>query len=77
MVMRSITATQFKARCLALLDHVEQTGEPLVVTKRGKPVAQVVALEGAEPVSLEGSVTLLDCDDDLLSTGEPWDSERG
>ena len=42
-----IAAGKFKAECLALLDRVARTGEPLVVTKRGKPVAKVV------PIGLE------------------------
>lgn len=39
--MRTIQASEFKARCLALLDEVTRTGEPLVVTKHGRPVAEV------------------------------------
>ena len=35
----SITATEFKARCLELMDRVYQTGESIVITKRGKPVS--------------------------------------
>jgi prevent-host-death family protein len=38
-----ITATAFKAQCLRLLDQVSQTGEELVILKRGWPVARVVA----------------------------------
>jgi prevent-host-death family protein len=49
-------AAQFKAECLALLDRVAETGESLVVTKRGRPVAQVVPMEGKKPKSLRGSV---------------------
>lgn len=40
--MRTIGAGEFKQRCLALLDEVGQSGEPIVVTKRGRAVAQVV-----------------------------------
>jgi len=40
-----ISATEFKAKCLKLIDEVAQTHEPLVVTKRGKPVAKVVPIE--------------------------------
>jgi prevent-host-death family protein len=39
---RMIKASEFKAKCLALLDEVERTGKPLVVTKKGRPVADVV-----------------------------------
>lgn len=39
---RNIKASEFKAKCLALLDEVEQTGDRLVITKKGRPVADVV-----------------------------------
>jgi prevent-host-death family protein len=39
---RSITASEFKARCLALMDDVGRTGRSVVITKRGKPVAELV-----------------------------------
>ena len=47
MVTRTIPAGEFKAKCLALLDEVAETGEELVVTKRGKPVARVAPLTKA------------------------------
>jgi prevent-host-death family protein len=40
-VMRTIKASEFKAKCLALMDTVATTGETLVVTKNGKPVAEL------------------------------------
>lgn len=66
-----VAAGEFKARCLALLDEVSQTGKPIVVTKRGKPVARVVPVE--EPPGLLHSVKK---EKDLISpTGEKWDAE--
>jgi prevent-host-death family protein len=47
--MRTITATEFKAKCLKLLDEVQRTGEELVVSKHGKPVARVVPHNAAKP----------------------------
>ena len=41
MATRQITATEFKAKCLALLDEVEERGDVLTITKRGRPVATV------------------------------------
>ena len=38
---KTIPAGKFKARCLALLDEVNNTGEELVITKYGKPVARI------------------------------------
>jgi antitoxin (DNA-binding transcriptional repressor) of toxin-antitoxin stability system len=39
--MQTIKASEFKAKCLALMDQVARTGEPLLVTKHGKPVAEL------------------------------------
>ncbi len=74
MAARTISASRFKAECLALLDEVAVTG-PLTVTKRGKPVARVVAVEA--PRSLVGSVRQLVSDDELIEPlDEPWDALR-
>jgi len=35
----AVSATDFKAQCLALLDQVEETGQPITITRRGYPVA--------------------------------------
>lgn len=40
--MRKISVSKFKATCLALLESVKKTGEPVLVTKRGAPLAQVL-----------------------------------
>jgi prevent-host-death family protein len=40
--MKKIAAGEFKARCLTLMEDVRSTREPLVVTKRGKPVVKLV-----------------------------------
>lgn len=39
--MKIIPAGEFKQTCLRLLDEVSASGEPIVITKRGKPVAQL------------------------------------
>lgn len=40
--MEHINASDFKARCLAILDEVERTGQPVTILKRGRQVAQLV-----------------------------------
>ena len=72
---RSISAAEFKAKCLALLDEVAAKRATLVVTKRGKPVARVVPVE--EPRSLVGSVTYLISDDELVNWSADWEDDRG
>jgi prevent-host-death family protein len=39
--MRKIPAGQFKAECLAIMDRVQKTGESVLITKHGKPVARL------------------------------------
>ena len=52
--MQTIQASEFKARCLALMDQVAASGEILVVTKNGKPVAELHPFRGARALSLFG-----------------------
>lgn len=74
MVMNRISASQFKARCLALLDEVAAGGGELVVTKRGRAVAKLVPVD--DDVSLRGSVTYHVSDDDLVAPIDVrWDAE--
>jgi prevent-host-death family protein len=40
--VRTISASEFKAKCLKLMDEVAATGESIVVTKNGKPVSRLV-----------------------------------
>lgn len=71
---QTIPAGRFKAECLALLDRVQRTGEAIVVTKRGRPVARVVPLERAPSPSLRGSVRY---HGDIVSPlGERWEADR-
>jgi prevent-host-death family protein len=44
LTMRTITASEFKARCLELMDEVDASGMPITITKRGRPVAQLAPL---------------------------------
>jgi prevent-host-death family protein len=46
--MKTMTASKFKATCLAVMDEVEAKRESVLITKNGKPVAKL------EPLDLEG-----------------------
>ena len=39
--MREIAISEFKAKCLAILDEVQKTRQPIRITRRGKAVAEV------------------------------------
>jgi len=71
-------ASRFKATCLAVLDEVERSHQPVVVTKHGRPVARVVPIGTPDrPRSTENSVRLLAEEDQAYySTGEAWLVER-
>ena len=71
---RSIPASEFKAKCLALLDEVAATREVIVVTKRGKPVARVEPAD--EPIDLAGTVRQLVPDDEFIKPlYEDWEPD--
>jgi len=40
--MRDVAISEFKAKCLAMLEEVEKTKQPIRVTKFGRPIAEVV-----------------------------------
>ena len=40
-----VPAGTFKAKCLALLDQVNETGEEIIITKYGKPVARIAPVK--------------------------------
>jgi prevent-host-death family protein len=56
-----LTATEFKAKCLSLIDQVHEEDEPVIITKHGKVVAKLVGASTASPIKeirekLAGSV---------------------
>ena len=52
--MTTIQASEFKAKCLGLMDQVARTGETIVVTKNGKPVAELRAHRPPRAKSIRG-----------------------
>lgn len=54
--MRTIAAGEFKQTCLRLLDEVGVSREPILITKRGRPVARLVAVEPASREDWAGAL---------------------
>ena len=52
--MARVPATEFKAKCLELMDRVAERRETYVITKRGKPVAKLVPVEARPKDSIFG-----------------------
>jgi prevent-host-death family protein len=77
--MKQVAAGRFKATCLKLMDRVAATGEPVEITKRGKPLARLVPV-GAErrAKTVFGAsahrILFLAADEELFSTGDVWDA---
>lgn len=44
-----MSATEFKAKCLEAVEEVARTGEPIVVTKRGRPIAELKPVPAKKP----------------------------
>ncbi len=47
--MESISVSEFKATCLSVIERVRQSGQTIVITKHGEPVAELVPPRPAEP----------------------------
>jgi prevent-host-death family protein len=56
MVMKEVAISEFKAKCLALLQQVQKTKQAIRVTRLGKPVAEIVPPSPAVPVNWLGSM---------------------
>jgi antitoxin (DNA-binding transcriptional repressor) of toxin-antitoxin stability system len=73
---KTISATEFKAKCLRLLEELDSGG--LVITKRGRALAKVLPLNVSTNEGLIGSMKgRIKVKGDLLSTGLNWDAESG
>jgi prevent-host-death family protein len=72
--MKSIAAGKFKNSCLKTLDDVAATKTPVVITKRGRPVAKLVPyVQPSRKKGLAGSV--LKESGDPFTTAENWDAD--
>jgi len=73
--MQTINATEFKAKCLAILDEVSATGEGVTILKRGRPIAQLLPAvdraQGYPQERLAGSVEVLG---DIVAPALPTDA---
>ena len=73
--MKILAITEFKAHALQILAKVAETKEPVVVTKRGKALAEVVPFSNSKPAPGKLSDALV-FEKDIVSPlgGEMWDA---
>jgi antitoxin (DNA-binding transcriptional repressor) of toxin-antitoxin stability system len=76
MTMQQISISKFKATCLAVLEHVRQTREPVLVTRRGVVVAEIKPPPATEGAAWIGSMagTLEVVGDIVSAPAEPEDA---
>lgn len=72
--MKTMAAGAFKDQCLKTLDDVARNRTPVLITKRGRPVAKLVPVAGpGRQRSLAGSIVRET--GDLFATGVKWDAD--
>ena len=73
---KTVGAGEFKTHCLRLIDEVNQTKRSIVITKHGKPMAELTPLK-EEAYSLFGCLenTVEVVGDIVESTGEIWEAD--
>lgn len=75
-----VGAAEFKARCLKLIDEMARDGEPVTITKRGRPVAVLEPARSGGKRSIIGALkgTVLRYDDPFGPAIDPmeWDANR-
>ncbi|MDQ3219202.1 MAG: type II toxin-antitoxin system Phd/YefM family antitoxin [Acidobacteriota bacterium] len=71
---KTISASEFKAKCLQILDELDAEG--IVVEKRGKPIAKVIPVGPADNSGLIDSMKgIIKVSGDIFSTGVKWNAE--
>ena len=75
--MRTIAISEFKARASRILDEIAETGEPVILTKRGKPIAEVILFIEEAPVMGKLAHTFVFEEDIVSPLGpEMWEACR-
>ncbi len=75
--MQTMKASEFKARCLKLMDDIQKSGDEIIITKNGKPVSKLVPyrVKAATLFGLHEGRIQSD-ESEIFSTGESWESDR-
>jgi prevent-host-death family protein len=77
--MKQVTATEFKAKCLGLIDEVNASGDPVTITRRGKPVATLAPVKRSEWKTTRGILAgKLEVTDDIVNVNfaDEWEVVR-
>jgi prevent-host-death family protein len=78
-VMKTMAAGEFKAKCLKIMDRVNKTREPILITKKGRPVAKLVPADPASDDffgSLAGIIEIVGDVESPVEPPEAWEALR-
>ena len=77
--MKKMAAGEFKTHCLSVMEKVCATGEPVLITKRGRPVAKLVSAETEKQDflgRLEGLVKIVGDIESPIEPPKVWEALR-
>lgn len=74
--MKSIKASEFKATCLKIMDDVAETGEPVLVTKNGKPVGKFVPYRDKATTLAGAAREQVKINGNIVNSNEQWDADQ-
>jgi len=77
--MKKMAAGEFKAHCLAVMEDVRMTREPVLITRRGRPVAKLVPTDRSSDDfigRLEGVVKIVGDIESPVEPPENWEALR-
>ena len=73
--MQTIKASEFKAKCLHLMDVVNETNEEFIITKNGVPVSRLVPYRAKQTTLFGLHKDQIKSSEAIYSTDETWDAE--
>lgn len=75
--MKTVKASEFKAKCLQLMDEVAETGDPIIITKNGKPISRLVPFR-TKPETLYGALkgSIVITGDIVAPIDTEWEAAR-
>ena len=74
--MKITKASEFKATCLKLMDDVAASGEPILVTKNGKPVGKFVPYREKTTTLIGSAREQVKIKGEILNSDEHWDADQ-
>lgn len=75
--MQTINASVFKAKCLKLMDEVNQSGEEIIIIKNGRPISKLVPYRSLPPSLFRLHKGMVNSRDDLVEPVDvTWDVEK-